>query len=95
MAGTSPLSCGTFVETDTYARSKQDLMERLELTARDVDDRLDALIWALYRDSTLVAEQVGARNLWVAVTDYPRLRVYLRPRSDVQGECELLWIEEG
>jgi hypothetical protein len=38
----------------------------------------------------------GGNNLWVAVTERgtPLLRVYLRPRSGVPNECELLWIED-
>jgi hypothetical protein len=96
MAGTSPpLVCDGFIETETYERSKDLLRQRLELTDRQLDDRLEALIWALQRDREgLVARRVPDRDLWVAVTDHPYLRIYLRPRAGVAGECELLWIEE-
>lgn len=94
MAGTRPFACSGFVETETYRRSKELLKERLELTDRDVDDRLEALIWALRHDAELVAKRIPGRDLWVAVTDHPHLRIFLRPRTDVETECELLWIEE-
>ena len=95
MAGTSPLVCSGFIESDTFRQSKELLKQLLELTDRDIDDRLEGLIWALQRDSALLAERIPNRNLWVAVTDHPRLRIYLRPRADVADECELLWIEEA
>ena len=94
MAGTRPLVCEGFIETETFTRSKERLKQLLELTEQDVDHRLEGLIWALHRDPTLIVTQVGTRNLYVAVTDHPYLRVYLRPRADVGDECELLWIEE-
>jgi hypothetical protein len=95
MVGTSPLFCGSFIETATFAQSKDRLKQLLELTDEDVDHRLEGLMWALHRDAALIAVQIGTRNLWVAVTDHPYLRVYLRPRAEVPGECELLWIEES
>ena len=96
MTGSSPLVCSGFVETEIYTRSKTEVMGRLGLTNEEIDNRLEGLVWALYRESSSVAERVPGRNLWVAVTEYPRLRVYLRPRTDgVADECELLWIEEG
>ncbi len=91
MGGTSGLVCRGFIETETYSKSRQ----LLELSDRQIDDRLEALIWALTRDPD-EASRVGSRNLWVAVTPggIPPLRIYLRPRAAVPGECELLWIEE-
>lgn len=96
MVGTNlPLLCRGFIETETFSKAKERLKQLLELTDRDVDDRLEALIWALQRDEQgLVARRVGTRHLWAAVTDYPQLRLYLRPRAEVADECELLWIEE-
>lgn len=95
MAGTS-LRCGGFIETEGFELSKRLLMQAAELTARDIDDRLEALQWALERDSSELAAAVPGRNLWVAVTDGepPHIRVYLRPRPNQEDEAELLWIEE-
>jgi hypothetical protein len=96
MAGTSRLVCNGFIEADTFERSKDDLIRFVGLTERQVDDRLETLMWALQRDANAAAERIPSRNLWVAVTavEAPLLRVYLRPRGDVADECELLWIEE-
>lgn len=91
MVGTSPPRCGGFIESQTYADSRA-LLDHL--SDEEIDDRLDALLWALRRDSALVAAQVPGRNLWVAITDHPHLRIYFRPRENVTDECELLWIEE-
>lgn len=70
------------------------------MTERAVDDRLEALVWALSRgeledDADSVVVKVPGRNLWVAVIPrgMPPLHVYLRPRADAVGECEWLWIE--
>jgi hypothetical protein len=92
MDGIRRFVCSAFIETETYAQSRNLLGH---LTDEEIDDRLSALLWALGRDPELVAARVGQRNLWVAVTDYPRLRIYFRPRGDVEDECELLWIEEA
>jgi hypothetical protein len=96
MAGTNRLVCLGFIESDGFAQSKERLKQLLELTDRDIDDRLEALIWAFQHDDPdiPVAERVGSRNLWVARTDFPKLRIFLRPRAGVANECELLWIEE-
>jgi hypothetical protein len=102
MAGTSQpagkLACRGFVETDGFGRSKADLRTLYGLTDRQVDDRLEALLWALARggDPALAQRIPTRRNLWVAVTPrgIPPLRIYLRPRADVPEECELLWVEE-
>jgi hypothetical protein len=96
MAGTSRLVCGGFVETETFGKAKEDLKRLLGLTNREIDDRLEGLLWALRRDASVVSERIPRRFLWVAVTPrgIPTLRIYLRPRGDVEGECELLWIEE-
>ena len=98
MAGPNPLVCHGFIETETFARSKERLKQLLEWTDRDVDERLEALVWAFQHDRNRweapLTRQIPRRHLWVAVTDRPRLRVYLRPRRNVQDECELLWIEE-
>jgi hypothetical protein len=98
MAGTRPPVCHGFIETETFKQSKERLKQILEWTDQDVEDRLEALMWAFQRDrephEAPMTRRVGERNLWVAVTDHPYLTVYLRPRSEVQDECELLWIEE-
>jgi hypothetical protein len=89
------LVCLGFIESETFKKSRHRLKQWLVLTDRDIDERLEGLIWGLPRDSEgLLARKVGKRNLWVAVTDHPHLRVYMRPRVDVPDECELLWIEE-
>jgi hypothetical protein len=95
MAGTS-LRCGGFIETEVYEQSKKLLMDSLGLTDRDIDDRLDGLLWALERDSSELAAPLPDTNLWVAVTDGepPQIRVFLRPREDHPDEAELIWIEE-
>lgn len=99
MAGTRPLVCRGFIETKIYTQSKERLKQLLEWTDRDVDDRIEALIWAFQHDpdpeDAPLTRRVLNRNLWVARTDYPYLRVYLRPRSGVEDECELMWIEEA
>lgn len=99
MAGTRPLVCHGFLETDVFKKSKERLKQLLEWTDRDVDDRLDALVWAFQHDpdpdAAPLTRHVPGRNFWVARTDHPYLRVYLRPRGDVENECELLWIEEA
>jgi hypothetical protein len=96
MAGTSELRCEGFIETSEFERSKEELKRTANLTDRQIDQRLDGLLWALRRDSTAVAHRVENRNLWVAAIPrgIPPLRIYLRPRADVPTECELLWIEE-
>jgi hypothetical protein len=68
--------------------------DTLGLTDRDIDDRLDSLIWGLNHDAQYLAERVGQRILWVAVTDWPPLRIFMRPSPDTYGIVELLWIEE-
>lgn len=99
MAGTRPLVCHGFIETKSFRHSKQRLKELLEWTDRDIDDRLEALIWAFQRDpdptEAPLTRQIEGRNLWVARTDHPYLRVYLCPRDEVENECELRWIEEA
>jgi hypothetical protein len=97
MAGLSgELRCEGFVEADTFEQSKNDLKTSTGLTDRQIDDRLEGLVWALMRAPMLVAERVGNRNLWVAVTTFeaPLLRIYLRPRPGSPNEAEWVWIEE-
>lgn len=96
MAGTSPLLCQGFIESEGFERSKKDLKSFYGLTDRDLDDRLDALLWALRRGAELQARQIPGRNLWVAAIPrgIPPLRIFIRPRSGVPTECELVWIEE-
>lgn len=102
MAGTSQpagqLACRGFIETEGFARSKDDLKTLHGLTDRQVDDRLEALLWALARGGAaeLVQRIPTRRNLWVAITPrgIPPLRIYLRHRADAPDECELLWVEE-
>jgi hypothetical protein len=99
MAGNRPLVCRGFIESEGFTHSKERLKQLLEWTDRDVDDRLEALIWAFQHDpdpeEAPLTKRVGSRNLWVARTDHPHLRVYMRPRPDVEDECELMWIEEA
>ncbi len=91
------LRCEGFVEADSFARAKKELQRSTGLTDRQIDDRLEGLVWALQRDAAAVARRVRDLNLWVAVTPVgvPRLRVYIRPRPGVEDECEWMWIEEG
>jgi len=99
MAGTKPLACTGFIEADSFTWSKGELMRETGMTEHQVDDRLEALVWALLRsgsdDGDAAVSKVPERNLWVAVIPggIPPLRVYLRPRVDVAGECEWMWIE--
>ena len=96
MAGTSRLACKGFIESASFRRSKADLKWQLGLTDRQIDDRLEALMWALSRDAEVTATRIPGRNLWVASTPrgLPPLRIYLRPRPGVPDECEWMWIEE-
>jgi hypothetical protein len=100
MAGIS-LRCTGFIEAESFEGSKQilkdELAERGEtITDRQIDDRLEAMEWALERGDRENVAPIGTRSLWVYVLPgaYPALRVYLRPRPDFPAECELLWIEE-
>jgi len=94
MAGTS-LLCNGFVESETYERSKAELKAVTGLTDEEIDDRLEAVVWALLRDAEEVAERIPGRNLWVVVIErgLPTLHIYLRPRADNPEEAEWLWIE--
>jgi hypothetical protein len=97
MAGTSgELRCEGFVETRAFERSKDELKGVTDLTDRQIDFRLEGLLWALRREASLVAERIPNRNLWVAATNrgIPLLRIFLRPRAVQPTESELLWIEE-
>jgi hypothetical protein len=98
MAGNSPLVCKELSETDLFERSKADLQTLFGLTVAQIDDRLEAFVWALARggDPSLVQRIATRKNLWVTVIPegIPPLRIYLRPRPNVPDECELLWIEE-
>lgn len=106
MAGTrlGVLTCKGFIEAESFERSKAELMNETGMTPREIDDRVEALAWALARfggrDAEVEAmevtiQQVPNRNLWAAVIPrgIPPLRLYLRPRAEVAGECEWLWIE--
>ena len=98
MAGTNQLVCRGFIETDSYQRSYADLRQRTGLSDREIDDRLESLVWAFVHEpdpDIPIFVRVRQRNLWVAITDPPYpLRVFARPRQEVEGECEWLWIEE-
>jgi hypothetical protein len=99
MVGTRALVCREFVETDDFARSRAELLEQTGLTIRELDDRLEALEWALARgdnDDEVLVQRIPARSIWVAVVSrgFPPLRVYLRPCSETEYRCEWLWIEE-
>lgn len=99
MAGTKPLTCNGFIESSDFAKSKEELMADTGLTAREIDDRVEALVWALkhgdHEEPEAAVRKVPGRNLWAAILPrgIPPLRIYLRPRADVDGECEWLWIE--
>lgn len=77
-------------------QSRADLMETLDLTIRDIDERVEALEWALVRDVDAVAEQIPGLNLWVAVTSrgLPPLRLYFKPHASDDAKCVWMWIEE-
>jgi hypothetical protein len=97
MAGLSgELRCDGFIESDTFTKSKDELKHGAGLTDRQIDDRIEALVWALLREPSAVARRVGSRNLWAAETrvGVPVLVVYLRPRVGSATECEWIWIEE-
>lgn len=97
MAGLSgELRCEGFIESSAFARSKDELKRGTGLTDRQIDYRLEGLVWALLREPSAVSEQVRDLNLWVAVTTVgiPLLRVYIRPRAGTASECEWVWIEE-
>jgi hypothetical protein len=97
MAGLSGgLRCEGFIESSTFERSKDELKRGTDLTDRQIDYRLEGLVWALLREPSAVSEQVRDLNLWVAVTTVgiPLLRVYIRPRAGTASECEWVWIEE-
>jgi hypothetical protein len=72
------LRCEGFIEADEFEKSKDELKQSTGLTDRQIDDRLEALVWALLREPSAVARRVGSRNLWVAVTTVgaPLLRVH-------------------
>lgn len=98
MGGIRPLTCAGFVESSPFEKSKYDLMGETGLTARQIDTRLEALVWALARvgdEDEAVVTQVPGLNLWVAAIPrgIPPLHVYLRPRPDAPEQCEWLWIE--
>lgn len=94
MAGTS-LRCNGFIESKSFERSKADLKAETGLTDEEIDDRLEALVWALRRNAGEVAERIPGRNLWVALVEggAPELRIYLRQREENSEEAEWLWIE--
>jgi hypothetical protein len=101
MAGTRRLRCNAFIEAKTFEGSKQILKNEVaargeSITDRQIDDRLEAMEWALERGDSENCAPIGTRSLWVYVMPgaYPELRVYLRPRPELRAECELLWIEE-
>jgi hypothetical protein len=97
MAGLSgELRCEGFIESSTFERSKDELKRSTGLTDRQIDYRLEGLVWALLREPSAVSEQVRNLNLWAAVTTVgiPLLRVYIRPRAGTTSECEWVWIEE-
>lgn len=99
MAGIKPLLCREFVETDEFIQSRADLLEETGLTIQQLDDRIEALEWALARgddDDEPVIRQVPGRGIWAAVIPrgIPPLRLYLRPCESIENRCEWLWIEE-
>jgi hypothetical protein len=96
MAGTSRLLfCEGFIESEGFERSKEDLKALSGLTDEQIDDRLEALLWEIRRDTSTNMRRIRD-SLWVAVIPrgIPPLRIYLCPRPGARAECELLWIEE-
>lgn len=98
MAGTKPLVCREFVEAESFERTRAELMQATGLTPRQVDDRVEALEWALARgdnEEDPAVEPVPDSSTWAAVIPggVPPLRLYLRPCS-AEYKCEWLWIEE-
>jgi hypothetical protein len=94
MAGIS-LLCNEFIESESFQRSKTDLKAETGLSDQEIDDRLEALVWALRRNAQEVAERIPDRNLWVAVVEggIPELRVYLKQSDENPELAEWLWIE--
>ena len=94
MAGIS-LLCNEFVESGSFQRSKTDLKAETGLSDQEIDDRLEALVWALRRNSQEAAERIPDRNLWVAIVEggIPELRVYLKQNDENPELAEWLWIE--
>jgi hypothetical protein len=94
MAGTS-LLCNAFIESESFEQSKAELKAETGLTDQEIDDRLEAVVWALRRNTQETAEQIPGLNLWVVVTErgLPELRIYLRPRDGMPEEAEWMWIE--
>ncbi|HMJ71874.1 MAG TPA: hypothetical protein VK471_00770 [Solirubrobacterales bacterium] len=94
MVGTS-LLCNAFIESESFEQSKAELKAETGLTDREIDDRLEAVVWALRRNTQETAEQIPGLKLWVVVTErgLPELRIYLRPRDGMPEEAEWLWIE--
>jgi hypothetical protein len=99
MAGISPLVCREFVETEGFVQSREVLLRDTGLTMQQVDDRVEALEWALARgdiDEEGALRPVPGLNIWAAVLPrgIPPLRLYLKPCGSVEHKCEWLWIEE-
>jgi hypothetical protein len=97
MAGLSgELRCEGFIESDEFEKSKDELKQGTGLTDRQIDDRLEGLVWALLREPSAVSQRVRSLNLWVAAitVGVPLLHVYIRPRAGSITECEWVWIEE-
>jgi hypothetical protein len=96
MVGTKPLVCRGFEESDIFIQARAELMATLGLSLREIDDRLEAVEWALVRDVDEVAEQVPGLNLWVALIPrgLPPLRVYFKPHTSEEAKCVWMWIEE-
>lgn len=87
MAGLSgELRCDGFIESSAFQKSKDELKRNTGLTDRQIDDRLEGLVWALLREPSAVSERVGNRNLWVAVTPvgYPN-SAYISSRARGPG----------
>lgn len=99
MAGTSPLVCREFVDGKGYVESRADLMRETGLTIEEIDDRVEALEWALSRgdnDEEGFVRPLASGKTWVAVIPrgIPPLRLFLRPCDGIEYKCEWLWIEE-
>ena len=102
MAGTSPLVCREFVESEDFVRSRAKLMEETGLTVEDIDRRVEALISGHSARGDHEAEDAVGRcasraGAWWA-SELPPRHPASAPLSTamlgVEFKCEWLWIEE-
>jgi hypothetical protein len=96
MAGTSTLVCSGFIETTFFTSSKEDLKVHSGLTDRQIDDRMEGVVWALHQDADQTAHKVPDRNLWLVPIPEgdPPLILYIRQSKDDPQIAEWMWIQE-